>query len=686
MDKKYNLRNLIISLLLIAVISVFVGFYLQDKANINNTRIENHFHYFITKTISSSLEDDVYEDDSLFNYAVKSYKKKYYDSFGDEVRDQDLIDTQKKIDKLKEKGLNPNNYIDEYEYNNELNSEYKTFYLTNDDIGEQFDPETLSLVEKDFGIRGIVNNDKVIIKETIVSERLNKSDYKNLPREFKKLIKTELSGINNRYNIGNLKFVYYGNLDDPVFENIKTEKFNITLETVMILSILCNLILSTVFALFIKTKGVDSSRKLKSIFTLPIEFVGILFLIFTFTSSNIISWQLFNNIPELFLLLTVLGNIIIALTIFYLIINFKTMFIKDVENYVVNYSLIGRGIKKSFDVYNDSFNKDLNEDQFLKLKRDFSIKYLIVTLILLFIIMFIVNSPELTLLLIILSVLFYYISIKLMNEISRINFESNKIVMGNYKNKIEKKGNMFDRIIDNFNNISSNLDEAVEDAIKSERMKTELITNVSHDLKTPLTSIINFSDLINNSDSSLEDKKEYAKIINEKSLKLKVLIEDLFDVSKASSNNIELSKQKLDFKSLVEQSIGEWEDKINEKNIKLVSNLPEEKVILELDGQKFSRVLDNLFSNISKYALENSRVYINLYNDENVRLIIKNISKYELGISEDELIERFTRGEKSRTTAGSGLGLSIASSFVKAHGADFKIEVDGDLFKTIIEF
>ncbi len=169
---------------------------------------------------------------------------------------------------------------------------------------------------------------------------------------------------------------------------------------------------------------------------------------------------------------------------------------------------------------------------------------------------------------------------------------------------------------------------------------------MSHDLKTPLTSIINYSDLLFKDDNSEDEVKEYSKIINEKSNKLKVLIEDLFEVSKASSNNIELDRQELDFNSLVQQSIGEWEDKIKENNIKIISNLPEEKVMLNIDGQKFSRVLDNLFSNISKYALENSRVYVDLIEEDGVKLTIKNISKYPLNISTEELMERFTQWRK----------------------------------------
>ena len=275
---------------------------------------------------------------------------------------------------------------------------------------------------------------------------------------------------------------------------------------------------------------------------------------------------------------------------------------------------------------------------------------------------------------------------KNINEVARISRESSEIVKGNYKKNIEKKGGLYDGIVDNFNNIGENLDLAIEDAVKSERLKTELITNVSHDLKTPLTSIINYSDLLSKDDNTEDEVKEYSKIINEKSNKLKVLIEDLFEVSKATSNNIELDRQELDFNSLVQQSIGEWEDKIKENNIEIISNLPEDKVMLNIDGQKFSRVLDNLFSNISKYALENSRVYVDLSEEDGVKLTIKNISKYPLNISAEELMERFTRGEKSRTTSGSGLGLSIASSFVRAHGASFDIDIDGDLFKVTIEF
>ena len=227
----------------------------------------------------------------------------------------------------------------------------------------------------------------------------------------------------------------------------------------------------------------------------------------------------------------------------------------------------------------------------------------------------------------------------------------------------------------------------MENAVKSERMKTELITNVSHDLKTPLTSIINYSELLVDDSLNIEDQKSYANIINEKSHKLRVLIENLFEISKVSSQNIELNLEEIDFSQLVEQVIGEWDDKLIEKNISTNLIIPEKPIILNLDGNQTYRVLENVFSNIEKYALENTRVYVDLLKEENgAELIVKNISKYPLNITPDELKERFTRGDASRNTEGSGLGLSIASSLTEIQGGEFKIDIDGDLFKITIKF
>ena len=219
-------------------------------------------------------------------------------------------------------------------------------------------------------------------------------------------------------------------------------------------------------------------------------------------------------------------------------------------------------------------------------------------------------------------------------------------------------------------------------------MKSELITNVSHDLKTPLTSIINYIELIKKEENiTPEYLKDYVNVLDSKSKRLKVLIEDLFEASKASSGNIELNMEKIDIIQLLRQSIGELEEKLSEANLDLKINVPEEKVYVRADGRRLYRVLENLLSNISKYSLPNTRVYIDITEVEGrVKLIMKNISSYELNFDPEEIMERFKRADDSRNTEGSGLGLAIARDLVKLQGGEFAIDIDGDLFKSIIEF
>ena len=219
-------------------------------------------------------------------------------------------------------------------------------------------------------------------------------------------------------------------------------------------------------------------------------------------------------------------------------------------------------------------------------------------------------------------------------------------------------------------------------------MKSELITNVSHDLKTPLTSIINYIELIKKEENiTPEYLKDYVNVLDSKSKRLKVLIEDLFEASKASSGNIELNMEKIDIIQLLRQSIGELEEKLSEANLDLKINVPEDKVYVRADGRRLYRVLENLLSNISKYSLSNTRVYIDITEVEGrVKLIMKNISSYELNFDPEEIMERFKRADDSRNTEGSGLGLAIARDLVKLQGGEFAIDIDGDLFKSIIEF
>ena len=237
------------------------------------------------------------------------------------------------------------------------------------------------------------------------------------------------------------------------------------------------------------------------------------------------------------------------------------------------------------------------------------------------------------------------------------------------------------------NDIAGGFTNAIEQSLKSERLKTELITNVSHDIKTPLTSIINYVDLLKKEDINNAKIEQYIAILDKKSQRLKKLIEDLVEASKVSSGNLKLNIENINIKELLNQAIGEFEDKFQKRNLKIDLDVPKEEIIIQADNRYMYRIVENLFSNITKYAMENTRVYIRLQKDsKKIELEIKNISATKLNISADELMQRFVRGDKSRYTEGSGLGLSIAESLTELQGGSFKISIDGDLFKVLLKW
>ncbi|MBQ8281032.1 MAG: sensor histidine kinase [Lachnospiraceae bacterium] len=266
----------------------------------------------------------------------------------------------------------------------------------------------------------------------------------------------------------------------------------------------------------------------------------------------------------------------------------------------------------------------------------------------------------------------------------------NKIAEGDFEHKADKKYTLklFGGVVESINNISDGMDRALKDKIKSEHFKTELITNVSHDIKTPLTSIITYVNLLQNSKVSGDEATEYLDVLERQSGKLKRLIEDLVEASKASTGNLNLEYSIMDISLLIEQAVCEYEGKLSAMSLNVVLDKEIENNYVKADGRYLWRVIDNLLSNICKYSLENTRVYITVERNIDNKCIItfKNISKYEIKITPEELTERFVRGDKSRNTEGSGLGLSIARSLVEAMGGRLYIEVDGDLYKAVLVF
>lgn len=260
----------------------------------------------------------------------------------------------------------------------------------------------------------------------------------------------------------------------------------------------------------------------------------------------------------------------------------------------------------------------------------------------------------------------------------------NEIAKGNLNVTITEDLGVFEPFKPNVIRIQRGFQKAVEEEVKSQKMKSELITNVSHDLKTPLTAIITYVNLLKEENLTEEQRKEYLDILSRKSLRLKVLIEDLFEVSKANSQNMTLNLMDVDIINLIKQVSFEMSDKMAASQLDVRMNLPEQKAVISLDSQKTYRIYENLFGNIAKYAMPGTRVYVDaVLNEDTIEITLKNITAEEISVNAEDLTERFVRGDASRNTEGSGLGLAIAKSFTELQNGQLSIQIDGDLFKVI---
>lgn len=284
------------------------------------------------------------------------------------------------------------------------------------------------------------------------------------------------------------------------------------------------------------------------------------------------------------------------------------------------------------------------------------------------------------------SIILYFFLIKYISDLQKrygiLLKAVDEMAEGNLNVTIEEDLGVFEPFKPQVIKIQNGFRKAVDDEVKSQHMKAELITNVSHDLKTPLTAIITYVNLLKDPNLTEEQRQEYLDTLERKSLRLKVLIEDLFEVSKANSKNVTLNLMPVDIMNLVKQVSFEMKDKLDEAKLDIRMNLTDEKITLSLDSQKTYRIYENLFSNVAKYALYGTRVYVNGFRiNDTVVITIKNISAQELTVDPADLTERFVRGDASRNTDGSGLGLAIAKSFSELQGGALEVEVDGDLFK-----
>ncbi len=307
-----------------------------------------------------------------------------------------------------------------------------------------------------------------------------------------------------------------------------------------------------------------------------------------------------------------------------------------------------------------------------------------------FLILFCWDDPEILLILWFLEkVLLVPLLIKCVMMLKKLKKAGDELSRGETEYKVNTEGlwGDFKRHGEALNGIASGMSLAVEKQLRSERMKTELITNVSHDIKTPLTSVINYADLIVKEPCENERITEYAEVLRRSSTRLSRLIEDLVEASKATTGNLEVCLSRCDLGIFVSQVAGEYKDKLNSQGLELVVSGEDENCTILADGRRLWRVFDNLMNNICKYAQKGTRVYIALEREGNQAVIsLKNVSCAPLNVSAEELMERFVRGDASRTTEGNGLGLSIARSLVELQGGSFDIYIDGDLFKAVMKF
>ena len=286
--------------------------------------------------------------------------------------------------------------------------------------------------------------------------------------------------------------------------------------------------------------------------------------------------------------------------------------------------------------------------------------------------------------------LFFYIRKKLkkvQKDYQVLLKEAHQLADGRFDEEITQDVGIFNALCEEFKNVRTGFEKAVCEEMKSQNMKTELISNVSHDLKTPLTGIKNYAELLGQNNVSEQDKQVYLENLQHYIDRLNNLIEDLFEVSKVNSGNIELNPVELNVVALIQQAQAETEDLLKQKNLTVILDAPENGIVQALDGDKTYRIFENLFTNIAKYALPGTRVYVSATaQPEYTEIVFKNISEAQMNFTPEEIVERFVRGDKSRHESGSGIGLAIVKSFTEVQNGTFSIEIDGDLFKAVVRF
>lgn len=718
MDTKSTKNKIIKDLGIIALVALVICFAISLKKTITEySRLERDYgsSYLTDYSLISNIQ--------YYDSVITEYSKNYTDIDGNKKEDvykkklEEYKRRQEEEVKLSEKNIrengNTNNlseeeiiklieeakkiilsdesYVDDYFYNAKNNFQYLLSNNTN-----------LEFFFKDSSGNIITNIDDNNIENKINSEEFindNKYYYVYFPAEDPSVNeKNYSSGLEKLYNSLNysnketLRFYRFpknpvkGDYLYDVWEQRDMAAKSLY-KNGLISSVYAILTLAIVYILYKKGKDSEMTIIEKLYIKVPIDIRAIIFIY----SINFIKNLIFNIIPYFSFEEYSVSGIIYAIPLIVL----DLYLIKDIILIIEGKRQLGQILV--FKLYNFiknniKSNGFLKSNGFIKSNK-FKISFIVIMSILALISLWVYKNSwwymyEITagIFLAFYTIVTVIIFIIFILDASKLDLKVVEISKGNYNNKNASKTVMLKSIENNLITIEDGLKAAIDKAVVSEKMKSELITNVSHDLKTPLTSIINYIDLLKE-DVSDEKKARYIEVLDMKAKRLKVLIEDLFEASKAASGNMNFKKEELNITSLLRQVLGELEEKISKADLNVITKWPEEKVMLYLDGRKTYRVYENLVNNIIKYSMKNSRVYIEILNDENyVTVVMKNISSYQIDFTTEEIVERFKRGDQSRTTEGSGLGLSIAKSIVELQGGEFKIEIDGDLFKVSTKF
>ena len=662
--KKYYINLFLIGL---AIITVFTTFKFGDKfPAFDRTRnVYRGFDNYLSNSIDSSLYDSYYSQykSGALKYVLRTLKTPYEKDDNYES-DESLLEGDNEWEGAEESKA-------------EVTKDTKPYvtYITNLDVDRSKDPQHIDLDKNYYVVKGYYEDGRI----TFTYES-NSKDYDSLNASLRQEVRSTLmNSLRRNTNIKKINFLYaIDNASEEFKEHVVSSEFANNCAFNLPMAIIAGVIITALVGIFIKFQNMKESTFYQGVMRIPLAVVVALTILWFAAFAQIYYMVNGGRITVPSALPVLLISIFICYTI-YLAAMYYTLWIKGLilegkKSAGVQHMLVAKIFK--------TFNKiDFSKNGITKL-----IVAAIVLLVLGFFIIVETGSRELAVIFwVVIVAVGVYLAKGHIDDAEIIREGTEEIAAGNYEDKIELKH--YKEIENNINHASENLQKAVEEAIKSERLKSELITNVSHDLKTPLTSVINYAELLNKNDLSEEEIKEYSEIVYKKSHQLKKLIEDLFEASKINTENVELNRENIDFKELLKQIVGEWSDKLEASGLEIITNYPDEECTLYLDGGKMYRVLENIFSNISKYAMDNTRVYVDLKIEDNIKVLeIKNISKYSLNISAEQLMERFTRGDVARNTEGSGLGLSIAKSLTEIQGGSFTTVVDGDLFKVRIEF